>query len=75
MNEKEQFLQKVGARLKKLRKEKGYSNHEVFANDLDMTRSQYWAYENGSKNITVCNLKKVLDGLNVSLEEFFSEGF
>ena len=75
LSEKEIYLLKVGERLKRLRKEKGYTNHEVFANDLDMTRSQYWEYENGKKNITVFNLKKVLDGLGVSFVDFFSDGF
>lgn len=75
LSEKEQFLLKVGDRLKQLRKEKGYTNHEVFANDIDMTRSQYWEYESGKKNITVFNLKKILNGLNIDLKEFFSDGF
>ena len=75
LDEKEIFLLKVGERLKELRKEKGYTNHEVFANDIDMTRSQYWEYEKGLKNITVLSLKKILDELGISLEEFFSESF
>lgn len=75
LDEKEIFLLKVGERLKGLRKEKGYTNHEVFANDIDMTRSQYWEYEKGLKNITVLSLKKILDELGISLEEFFSESF
>ena len=66
---------KVVERLKQLRKEKGYTNHEVFANDIDMTRSQYWEYESGKKNISIYNLKRILESLDVSLEEFFSDGF
>ena len=73
--EKDIFLLKVGERLKQLRKEKGYTNHEVFANDIDMTRSQYWEYESGKKNISIYNLKRILESLDVSLEEFFSDGF
>ena len=75
LSEKDIFLQKVGERLTTLRKQKGHSNHEAFADGIDMTRSQYWEYEKGIKNITVFNLKKVLDGLGVSFEEFFSDGF
>ena len=75
LTEKEIFLQKTGNRLKELRKQKGYSNHEDFAYDLDMTRSQYWEYEKGKKNITILTLKKILDTLNVSILDFFSEGF
>lgn len=72
--EKEQFLLELGRKLKQFRKLKGYSNHETLANDLDMTRSQYWEYENGKKNITIFTLKKILDKLNVSLQEFFMSG-
>ena len=73
--EKDKFLFAIGERLKLLRKKKGYSNHEAFADDLDMTRSQYWEYENGKKNITLLTLKKILDKLKVEFTDFFSEGF
>lgn len=75
LTEKEIFLRKLEVRLKELRKLKGYSNHEDFAYDLDMNRSQYWEYEKGKKNITIFTLKKILSVLNVSLSDFFSEGF
>lgn len=73
--EKDKFLIQVGGRLKEIRKSNGYSNHEAFADYIDMTRSQYWEYENGKKNITVATLKRILDKLNVSMEDFFSDGF
>lgn len=69
------LLINIGEKLKTLRKEKGYTNHEDLANDLDMARSQYWEYENGKKNITIISLKKILDQLNVSLSDFFSDDF
>jgi len=75
ITEKEKFLKQLGQRLKEFRMVKGYSNHETFADDLDMTRSQYWEYENGKKNITVYNLKKIIDKLEIRLDEFFSKGF
>ena len=75
LTEKEIFLLKLGIRLKELRKLKGYSNHEDFAYDLDMTRSQYWEYEKGKKNITIFTLNRILKILNISLSDFFSEGF
>jgi transcriptional regulator with XRE-family HTH domain len=71
--EKEIFLTKIGERLKFFRIKKGYTNHETFANDLDMTRSQYWEYEKGKKNITIFTLNKILLKLNISLSEFFHE--
>ena len=73
--EKETFAKKIGLRLIELRKLKGYTSYETFANDLGMTRSQYWEYENGKRNITTYTLYKILAFHNLSLEEFFSDGF
>lgn len=75
LTEREIFLLKIGKRLQELRKQKGYSNHEDFAYDLDMTRSQYWEYEKGKKNMTIYTLSRILNVLKVSLNDFFSEGF
>lgn len=61
----------VSNRLKDIRKSKGYSNYDILAYDLGMSRAQYGTYENGS-NITIATLAKILDQLGVSFEEFFS---
>ena len=71
-SENEELLKLIGERLRSIRKKKGYSNHEDLANDLEMTRSQYWEYENG-KNITISTLKRILNKLDISLRDFFSE--
>ncbi len=75
LTDKEIFASKIGRRLKEIRISKGYSSYETFANDIDMTRSQYWSYENGSKNITVFTLLRILKQHHMTLEEFFSVGF
>ncbi len=75
LSEKEKYLLKVGEKLEKIRKENKYSNHEVFADELSMGRSQYRKYELGKTNLNIYTLKRILDKLNVSLEEFFSDGF
>lgn len=67
-------LKQLGHRLRFYRKEKGYSNYEHLAYDLGISRSQYGKYENGG-NIKFSTLCKILDHLDVSLEEFFNEGF
>jgi len=67
-------LNKFGERLRYYRKLKGYSNYEHLAYDLDISRSQYGKYENGG-NIKLSTLITILDALNVSLKDFFSEGF
>lgn len=66
-----QELNKIGARLKYFRIDRGYNNYEYLAYELNMSRSQYGTYENGA-NITIATLIRILDHLNVTLAEFFS---
>lgn len=63
-------LKFVSMRLKELRIAKGYTNYEYLAYEIGMSRSQLGTYENGA-NITIATLVKILDHLNVSLEDFF----
>ena len=66
---------KLGIRFRKLRIQKGHNSLEAFAMENDISRPLYSNYESGKGNITIKNLTKVLSGLDVSLKEFFSEGF
>jgi transcriptional regulator with XRE-family HTH domain len=70
----EEFLQKLGKRLKDLRKSKGYSNYELFAFDNEIPRAQYGRYEKGS-DLRITSLLKVLKALDMSIKDFFNEGF
>lgn len=74
MNEEGKHLDQLGNRLRYYRKLKGYSNYEHLAYDLGISRSQYGKYENGG-NIKFSTLCKILRFLDVSLKEFFSDGF
>jgi len=67
----EEQLNALGEGLKKLRKERGYSNYHKLAYDMDMIHSQYGAYENG-KNLTMLTLLKILDFHKISLKDFVS---
>jgi transcriptional regulator with XRE-family HTH domain len=67
-------LEKLGKRIRELRIQKGFSNYEHFAYEIGVSRSQYGKYELGH-NLTFLTLLKILKGLDVSLEDFFSEGF
>jgi transcriptional regulator with XRE-family HTH domain len=64
----------LGERLKYFRKLKGYTNYEHFAYDLGISRSQYGKYEKGG-NIKFSTLCRILEFLDVSLKEFFENGF
>lgn len=59
-----------GQRIKLLRIERGLSQ-EKFALSIDMDRSYYASVENGKRNISLNNIKKIATGLGLSLEELF----
>lgn len=67
-------LKKLGSRLRQLRKLKGYKTAEDAAGAFEMQRAQYTRYEAGS-NLTYLTLIELLEKMNISLKEFFSEGF
>ena len=68
--DREEVLKKIGQRMKEIRKEKGYKNYELFAYENGIPRAQYGRYERGS-DLKLSNLLKVLDGFDMTLEEFF----
>jgi transcriptional regulator with XRE-family HTH domain len=70
----EEMMKKLGARIRTLRIRNGYNNYEKFAHAHDISRSQIWRYEKGL-DIKFSTLLKVVKALNVTLAEFFSEGF
>lgn len=57
-------------RIRTLRKEKGLSQ-EKFALMIQMDRTYYASVEAGKRNISIMNIKKIADGLGVTLEELF----
>ncbi len=59
-----------GIKIRELRKKMDYSQ-EKFALLIDMDRTYYASVESGKRNISLENIKKIADGLNVSLEELF----
>jgi transcriptional regulator with XRE-family HTH domain len=65
-------IKRIAKKLRELRIEKGYSNHETFAWDNNINRVQYWKVEKGS-NVTIKTLLKILDIHNISLSEFFKD--
>lgn len=78
MAQKEEYvenqLENLGNRFRELRIKKGYSNYEQFAFDHEIPRTQYGRYEKGS-DMRFSSLVKVLNAMDMTLEEFFSEGF
>jgi transcriptional regulator with XRE-family HTH domain len=67
-------IAKLSKRIKDLRIAKGYNSAEAFALDNELSRTHYGRWERGS-NITYINLLKLAEAFDVTLEEFFGEGF
>lgn len=70
-NNEKIYLKKIGERLRYFRKKAGYTNSEYFAYENNISRPQYGKYEAGA-NIQLNTLIKILNAMNVSLEEFFT---
>jgi transcriptional regulator with XRE-family HTH domain len=67
-------LIRLGARIRELRKEKGFDNFEHFAYEHGFSRAQFGRYEKG-EDLRYSSLLRVVRALNMTMEEFFSEGF
>ena len=61
-----------GNRCKELRLKTGMSQ-EKFALSIEMDRTYYASVEAGRRNISLQNIKKIADGLCISLEKLFQE--
>jgi len=72
--DKKEEINKLANRIKLLRLKKGYSSYENFAFDKGIPRAQYGRYETGT-DIQYTSLLKLAKAFEMSLEEFFSEGF
>jgi transcriptional regulator with XRE-family HTH domain len=68
--EREKFVKKLGAQIRKFRKEKGFSLREADANG-DFDRHILSKIENGKLNPGVYSVKKICDILGISMEELF----
>lgn len=64
-------LKDIGLRIKFIRINKMNYSQEDFANLVGVDKSYICRAENGKQNLTLDNLIKICDGLNVSLSDFF----
>lgn len=60
----------LGKRIRELRTRTGLSQ-EKFALKIGMDRTYFTSVEAGKRNIAICNIKKIADGLGVTLSELF----
>lgn len=62
----------LGKRIRELRLQTGLSQ-EKFALGIGMDRTYYASVETGKRNIAIINIKKIADGLGVSLGKLFED--
>ena len=60
----------LGKRIRMLRQQTGLSQEEV-ALKIGMDRTYFASVEAGKRNIAIENIKKIADGLGVTLSELF----
>ncbi len=60
----------LGKRIRELRRQTGLSQ-EKFALKIGMDRTYFASVESGKRNIAIVNIKKIADGLGVTLSELF----
>lgn len=65
-----EFLIRLGRKIAKIRKEKGFSQSDLGAN-INMEKTNLSAIENGRQNPASLTLKKIADALGCKVEEFF----
>ncbi|MFA5557468.1 MAG: helix-turn-helix transcriptional regulator [Flavobacteriaceae bacterium] len=62
---------KIGQRIKELR-EKAEMSQKDLAYTADLDRSYIASIENGQRNVSIVNIEKITNALNVTLKEFFN---
>lgn len=64
-------IKKISARIKQLRIEKGYTSYIHFADEHDFEKKQYWKIEEAKVDFRMSSFLRVLEGLDLTAEEFF----
>lgn len=65
------ITKELGEQIRKFRSNTGLSQ-EKFALSIGMDRTYFASVEAGRRNISICNIKKIADGLGISLSELFA---
>ena len=73
LNDVDQLQKRIGKKLREIRESKGIKNYEKFAIQNDFSRSHYWNIENGEVNLTLKTLVRILNSLDVRIQDFFGE--
>jgi len=63
---------KIGLRIKSIRNKNGISQNDL-AYFAGLDRSYLAGVESGKRNISIINLEKITNALDVSIKDFFSD--
>jgi len=63
---------RIGLRIKQLRANAGLTQDQL-AYAINLSRSYLAEVETGKRNISIVNLERICDGLQVSLADFFAD--
>lgn len=72
MDLKQNILIKFGERVREIRKERGFSQEEL-AFKADLHRTYIGMIERAEKNITLMNIEKIANALEISIKDLFNE--
>jgi transcriptional regulator with XRE-family HTH domain len=68
--DKNSLLETLGARIRSLRKARGYSQEEL-AFKANLARGYYGEIERGERNVAILNLYRIAKALDVDIKEIF----
>lgn len=63
--------EELGRRIRELRTSNTGLSQEKFAYKIKMDRTYYATVEAGKRNISIVNIKKIAEGLGITLSELF----
>jgi transcriptional regulator with XRE-family HTH domain len=64
--------EKIGNRIRKLRQDKHLSQ-EAFADQCELDRTYISSIEKGKRNVSIINLEKIANALNINLSTLFND--
>lgn len=71
MNSKKEILIDFGLKVREIRKQKGLSQEEL-AYKADLHRTYIGMIERAEKNITLINIEKIANALEINIYHFFN---
>lgn len=64
--------EKIGLRIRQLRQEQNFSQ-EAFADICELDRTYISSIEKGRRNVSIVNLEKIANALNINLATLFND--